>query len=111
MDTRERSISNDAAIANIGAEMGRRRITQKRLAQLLGMSQAAISDRQRGHTPWSLAELDRVAGLFGLPASDLVASNVRPFPSGLAGNDAADNITRGYDIGCVITQADLALTA
>ena len=104
MDTRERTVSNDAAIANVGAEMGRRRVTQKRLAQMLGMSQAAVSDRQRGHTPWSLAELDQVADLFEVTVADLLrSSNVRPFPGRVASNDAERPITLQYGAACHIT--------
>lgn len=102
MDTRERTVSNDAAIANVGAEMGRRRVTQKRLAQMLGMSQAAVSDRQRGHTPWSLAELDQVADLFGVTVADLLTdTNVSPFPGRV--NDPDGTVTRRDTAGRPVT--------
>jgi transcriptional regulator with XRE-family HTH domain len=82
------SPSNNNAIANIGALLGRRRMSQKTLARALDMSQAAISDRQRGVTPWSLQELDHVAELFAVPAATLLLpepSGAVPFQGGSVG--------------------------
>lgn len=73
-------------IANIGAEIGRRRITQKKLGEMVGMSPAAISERQRGQTKWSIDELGAVADALGVPLAALVTDPraVVPFqPSSL----------------------------
>ncbi len=77
------SISNQNVIANIGAEMGRRRISQKRLAVMLGMSAAAMSDRQNGKTPWTLEELDRISEVFDVPVP-LLLQGVPPFAQAAA---------------------------
>jgi transcriptional regulator with XRE-family HTH domain len=47
--------------ANVRAEMVRRGISQTALASRLGMSQAAVSKRLRGETPFDINELAQIA--------------------------------------------------
>lgn len=54
-------------IPTIRAEMGRRGVLQKDVAQLLKLSQAGISDRLNGITPLSLDEIQMLADYFGIP--------------------------------------------
>ncbi len=64
---------------NIRAEMARRGISQRQLGEALGLTQAAVSKRLRDITPWSVPELETVAGMFGLATSRLISE---PAPAG-----------------------------
>ena len=59
--------------AKIRAEMSRRGVSQSRLAEHLGLSQAAISARLRGITPVDVNELEKIARFFNIPTGALVA--------------------------------------
>ncbi|WP_372593577.1 helix-turn-helix domain-containing protein [Actinotalea sp.] len=62
-----------AAIADAVREHLRRRgVSQRTAGPLLGMSQQALSDRLTGRTPFTLADLERLADLLDLPVSDLL---------------------------------------
>lgn len=61
---------------NVRAEMARRRVPQIEVAQLLGLSQTAVSRRLNGGTDFSVRELIAVAGLLGVPASTLLGEDV-----------------------------------
>lgn len=65
--TRTRSI----VVSNVNAEIGRRRVTQKQMAEWLGLSQASASERLTNKTPFTLDELDVLAGHLGLPVQAL----------------------------------------
>ncbi len=86
MDARHSAI----VIANIGAELGRRRMTQKSLGALIGMSPAAISERQRGQTKWTVDEVGAVADALGVPLASLVIEPTAgvPFQGGSVGTSA-----------------------
>ena len=58
--------------ANVRAEMARRQLSQTALAAHLGLSQAAVSRRLSGHTPFDVNELASVAAWLGVPASTLL---------------------------------------
>lgn len=58
--------------SNIRAEVARRRINQTDLADLLGLSQAAVSRRLAGITPMRLDEIAVIADLLDCPVSHLV---------------------------------------
>jgi len=62
----------EIAAENVRGLMGRHQIRQTQIAVLLGISQAAVSKRVRGETPFSVEELTKVAGLFGVPVTDLL---------------------------------------
>ncbi|MEU7075976.1 helix-turn-helix domain-containing protein [Streptomyces narbonensis] len=50
---------------------------QRVLASVLGLTQAQVSRRQSGATPWSLHDADILADHYGLPALDLLAGPTR----------------------------------
>jgi transcriptional regulator with XRE-family HTH domain len=52
---------------NVRAEAARARFTQGRIAELLGVSQQAVSDRMKGRTPFTVDELALLADEFGVP--------------------------------------------
>ncbi len=57
----------------IRAELARRRISQTVVAERLGLSQATVSRRLLGEYPFTVDEVDTIAEMLGLTASDLVA--------------------------------------
>lgn len=57
---------------NVRAEMARRGVSQTELAKQLGISQAAVSARLRGHTPFDVNELARIAVVLSVPAAELL---------------------------------------
>lgn len=69
--------------ANIRAETGRRGMTQRDLGRVLGLAPSRVSERWRGITPWSLADIERVATLFGMDPQELCASDCS-VPAGVA---------------------------
>lgn len=75
------SYSLDVA-TTIRVEMARRMIRQNTVAQALGISQAAMSDRSRGKTPWTLDEVKLVADVLGVDVVELLRprqdSNLQP---------------------------------
>ncbi len=70
--TRDVTLSEVVA-ANVRAECARRGWHQGIVAEHMGMVRNAVSDRARGRTPWTLDEVERLAGLFGLEVADLLA--------------------------------------
>ena len=50
----------------------RRSLRQADLAMALGLSPGAVSDRLRGRTPFTLADLERIAELLEVPVSELL---------------------------------------
>ena len=61
--------------ANIRAEIARQRVSQRTLADRLGMSPAALSNRLTGMTPIDVNELSAIADVLGVdPASLLVVA-------------------------------------
>ncbi len=71
--TTARAALSSVVASNARAECARRGWTQQMLADRLGMSRLAVSDRHRERTPWTLDEVARMADLFGLEVSELVA--------------------------------------
>lgn len=59
--------------AAIRFESARRGISQAQLATELGLSRAAVSDRFRGKTAWSLDQVGRISLLFGCEPGVLVS--------------------------------------
>lgn len=58
--------------ANIRAEIARQRVSQRMLAEGLGMSPAALSNRLTGMTPIDVNELDAIADLLGVTPGSLL---------------------------------------
>ncbi|MBA2559950.1 MAG: hypothetical protein H0V07_08695 [Propionibacteriales bacterium] len=52
-------------------EMWRRRVTQLRLADLLGITQSGVSKKLRGERPWFASELLTVADVLGVGLESL----------------------------------------
>ena len=46
--------------------------TQRALSEALHLSQPAVSDRMRGRTPWTLADVESLADLFDVDPLDLM---------------------------------------
>lgn len=51
-------------------------MSQRELAERIGMSHASLSRRMTGAQPWDLNELDKIAGLFGMTIRDLLPAAV-----------------------------------
>lgn len=62
--------------AQVRAEISRQMKPQRELVELLGLSQAQISERVRGDVEWRISELVQVANLLGVPITDLVPAAV-----------------------------------
>lgn len=60
---------------NVRALMARRGVSQQRLAEVLGLSQSAISKRLRGLTPWDVNEMGTIATAFEVPIGSLLADD------------------------------------
>lgn len=56
---------------NVRAEMARQRVSQAMLGKHLGISQAAVSAKLLGKTPFTIDQLASVAALLGVPLETL----------------------------------------
>jgi predicted XRE-type DNA-binding protein len=61
--------------AQVRAEISRQMKPQRELMDLLGLSQAQISERVRGEVEWRISELVQVAQLLGVPITDFVPAS------------------------------------
>ncbi|MFD2023951.1 helix-turn-helix domain-containing protein [Promicromonospora aerolata] len=64
--------------AAIRFEAARRGLSQQQIAAEVGLSKAAVSDRFRGRTPWTLDQVGVIAELFGCDPAVLVNEPRRP---------------------------------
>lgn len=62
----------DHVTAEIRAEMGRKRWTQRQLAEVLGLSQAQVSERMRGEVEFRMHELELIADALGVPVTQFL---------------------------------------
>lgn len=62
--------------AEIRAELGRQQMSQRRLAELLGIDQALVSRRLAATNarPWTTDEIDRIAAALGVPVDRLLGA-------------------------------------
>jgi transcriptional regulator with XRE-family HTH domain len=60
--------------AEVRAEVARQRLTHKRLAELLGLSQPQITKRLNGVIAMNTTELDRIAEALGVPVERLLSA-------------------------------------
>lgn len=60
------------AIDNIRAEMARRRLSQRDVADAIGISQPSLSQKLANKRPIDLAELEAIARALGVSAADLL---------------------------------------
>jgi len=56
--------------------MARRKVPQRQLAEALGLSQAGVSKRLNGLTPWDVNEITVVAESLGVPVGVLLRTTV-----------------------------------
>ena len=49
----------------LASELARRGLTQKELAQYLGVNQGTISKKMAGKTEWTIGEIDTICDYFG----------------------------------------------
>lgn len=61
-----------AASAAVREALRARGIRQSDAARVLGLSQPALSDRLRGRTPFTLADLDALAAHLGVTVAELL---------------------------------------
>lgn len=66
---------------NVRILCSRRRVHQSDLADAMGMSRMAVSDRFRYRTPWTLDELGILAQVFQVPPSVLLGEAPTSLPS------------------------------
>lgn len=59
---------------NVRAEAARAGLTQGRLAEILGVSQQAVSDRLRGRTPLSVDDLVRLSDAMDVPLAQFLSA-------------------------------------
>lgn len=69
------SPTSQATTRTIRAELARRQLSQRDLAEKLGTSQGALSRRMTDVQPWDLDELHAIAELFHLAVYDLLATS------------------------------------
>lgn len=62
--------------AEIRAELGRQQMSQRRLAELLGIDQALVSRRLAAVNarPWTTSEIDQIASVLGVPVDRLLGT-------------------------------------
>ncbi len=59
----------ESVAAEVRAELARRNIPRSRTADQLGMSRTLLWQRLRGHSSFTVAELERLAELLDVPVS------------------------------------------
>lgn len=64
--------TNVAVGASVRAELARRKLTQGDVARWLGISQASVSDRLKGKTPFRIDELMTIAEEIGIPLAAML---------------------------------------
>ena len=70
----DKSSKDDPVLARVRALMAENRVSQGRLGRRLGISQAAVSRRLSGESPFSVAELAGVADVLGVSLAEIVGS-------------------------------------
>lgn len=73
-----RTSSREEIAANVRAFMSRRNVEQQDLAQVLGKSNAAVSDRVNGKTHFRIDELQRVAARLDVTLDQLLEPEPEP---------------------------------
>jgi len=64
--------TRQAIAAEVRAALARKQIKQSDLAEAVGMSQAALSERLRGHRAFNTDQLADIAGVLGLDLYELL---------------------------------------
>lgn len=71
-DTHGHVTDIEPLLDNIRAQMARRRVTQREIADRIGISQPAFSARMAGKTPLDVSELFIIADLLDVDPSQLL---------------------------------------
>ena len=79
---------HEALRANIGAELGRRDISQAQAAAQLGLAQSSFSSRLQGRTEFKLSELVALSSFLGVPLAGLVG-DIDTKPAAFVGEEGA----------------------
>lgn len=58
--------------AKVRAEISKQMKPQREMVDILGLSQAQVSERVRGDVEWRISELVKVAALLGVPVTEFV---------------------------------------
>lgn len=69
---------SDRIAEEIRALLGRRRMSQRQLAVVLGVSPAWLNYRLTGVQEIGVNDMQRIADAFGVPLTDLLPANLRP---------------------------------
>jgi len=85
--------TNQRIIHEVGALIGRHRLTQKELATAIGIGQQAMSQRMTGHTPFTIADLELISAYFDVPITSLFTApesggNIAPVNRSAASRNA-----------------------
>lgn len=67
-----RTTSREEIAANVRAEMARRQVTQRQIADTIGKSQAAVSSRMTGESHFRIHELQQIAAFLEVPIGKLI---------------------------------------
>ncbi|SCL43221.1 Cro/C1-type HTH DNA-binding domain-containing protein [Micromonospora pallida] len=79
METATRAHLRHLVAEEIGAHLGRRRMSGAKLARAIERSEMYVSRRLRGETAFDLDDLERIAEVLGVTVTDLLpADKVRP---------------------------------
>lgn len=70
--------TNDIVTEAVRVAMALAQEDQNDLSGVLGVTQGAVSQRLRGRIRWSLADLDKLAGHYGVTVADLVTPMTMP---------------------------------
>lgn len=63
--------------AEVRAEMGRQRVSQRKVGEILGLPQPQVSRRLSGLIAFNTAELGRLADAWGVPLSTFIGAPER----------------------------------
>lgn len=66
----------DRVAAEVRAEMARRRMTQRQLAEIMGISQPQVMQRLTGKLGFRLAELEHLAKALDVPVARFLPADV-----------------------------------
>ena len=76
--------TSEAVGREIRAQLVRRGHSAQDLAQVLGLSGAAVSRRLGGHVEWTVGELAEACDFLGMTATELLALAAQPLRAGVA---------------------------
>jgi transcriptional regulator with XRE-family HTH domain len=93
-DRRQTDTFRELVAAEIRAHLARRRISNRRLAAMLGATPAWVDRRLNGTTAVDTDDLEKIAQALGMTPMDLLAGI--PFQSGAPAANPRRRINRGW---------------